>query len=506
MRIIDLLHKSAASHPQTTAAKCAALQISYPKMLADVRKLAEKLRTLKCAEGIKVALVLKNSIEYLISFFAVSAARGIILPLAPRMTTYELTACIEKADVSILITDPAGAKELSEKLSPNKAPTILSVEYDRDASLHMRLITTGKCITDHRNRDVALMVPTSGTTGPSKIAMLTDNQLISNMLAYRSLMAFAAHNIVYCALSMHHIYPICAQILTHASTGDTFLISDKPFFVHDFLNAVHTHNVTITALVPYMAVLLAQYPQPHRFNLETLQYVTLSGAKTPPSTYRSITEKYPHTCFINTYGMTEAGSRIAIAAPSPERFPIDSVGRPMPRVEVKIIDQNGKPAVAGAAGEILLKSSGVMKGYYNKPDLTARTIADGWLRTGDLGKLDQNGNLYILGRKKDIIITGGENVYPAEIEQCLTDHPAIREAVVVPRPHELLQEVPFAFIVAKSGVERPTSDDIIRFCKARLSTHKIPCSVRFVQKLPRLGTSKADRKLLRKTAAGLPLI
>ncbi|MCX5638227.1 MAG: class I adenylate-forming enzyme family protein, partial [Planctomycetota bacterium] len=491
---------SAANEPRRIAVKTDDNEISYRQILSDAYRLADQFKLLGCTQGVKVAIALNNSAEYLVSFFAISAAGGIILPLSTRMTPYEVARCIDRTDASIVITNRKYGKQLHSKLSGSNRITMIYVYYAVNKNLEVETGILGRCQADEENGDVALMVPTSGTTGMPKIVMLTDSNLISNMATYRSLMGFNGHNTVYSALSMHHIYCICAQILTHISLADTFVISDNPFFIKDFLKAVEAHNITITAFVPYMAILMAEYPEPHRFNLESLKYITLSGAKTPPSTYRLLTEKYGGIQFINTYGLSEAGSRVSIAAPFPNRFPIESVGRPMPEIDVRIVDEKRNIAAANFPGEIVIKSSGVMKGYYKQPDLTSETIINGWLKTGDLGKLDENGNLFILGRTKDIIVTGGENVCPLEIEECLLEHPAIHEAAVVARKHSLLQEVPCAFIVKNNHSDKPTPVDITEFCKSRLSNHKIPSSVIFLEKLPKLSSSKVDRATLKKMA------
>lgn len=503
MKIIDLLTNSAAGQPHRIAMKSGDIEVSYGQMLSDVYHLSERLKSAGCSGGVKVAIVLNNSAEYLISFFAVSAAGGIILPLSTRMTPYEVVRYVDRADVSIVITNQTYGKRLLNRLGGSNRVTVIYVRYDVNKNLGVEDCILADCEVDEENGDAALMVPTSGTSGLSKIVLLTDSNLISNMIIYRSLMGFDGHNAVYCVLSVHHIYCICAQILTHISLADTFVISDKPFFIKDFLKAVETYNVTITAFVPYMAILLAEYPKPQEFNLESLKYITLSGAKTPKSTYKLLTEKYRRIQFINTYGMSEAGSRISIAAPFPSRFPIESVGRPMPAVTVRIVDDEGNIATPNSPGEIVVKSSGIMKGYYKQPDLTAETIVNGWLKTGDIGKLDENGNLFILGRAKDIIITGGENVCLFEIEECLLEHPAICEAAVVAQKHKLLQEVPCAFIVKNNLPEKLTQVDIIEFCKSRLSSHKIPRSISFLEKLPKLSTSKVDRNALIKMADNL---
>jgi long-chain acyl-CoA synthetase len=437
------------------------------------------------------------------SFFAISAAGGIIVPLSTHTTPYEAAGYVDRADVSIVVTSQTCVKRLFGVSGTFKGITVMCVGYDIDKGLKVETHIGGECEPDEENGDVALMVPTSGTTGAPKIVLLTDDNLISNMAVYRLLMGFKGDNVVYCALLFRHIYCICAQILTHISLGDMFVITDRPFFIRDFLKAVHRAGITAAAFVPTMAILMAEYPEPDQFNLESLKYITISGAKMPKLAYSLLSEKYRGTKFINTYGMSEAGSRISIAAPFPDQFPVESVGRPMPSVSVRIVDDEGNNARVNCVGEIVVKGPGTMKGYYKQPDLTAETIVNGWLKTGDLGKLDEDGNLFVLARIKDIIISGGENICPFEIEECLIAHPAVREAAVVGQKDRLLQEVPCAFIVKSNHSEKPAPVEIVRFCKTRLSSHKMPRSIEFVESLPRLGTSKIDRKALKKMADNL---
>lgn len=503
MRIIDLLRNSATARPEAPAIRSGTFELSYRQMLKDAESLSQQLRLAGCTGGTKVAIVLENSAEYLVSFFAVSAAEGTILPLSTRMTPYEVARFVKRADVSIVITSEAWGKRLSGAAGEGLSIVVVNVRYDSSGKLAVDTVKGGSLETDESCGDIALMVPTSGTTGVPKIVMLTDANLLSNMAVYRLLMGFEGCQVAYCGLSLHHIYCICAQVLTHISRGDTLVVTSRPFFIRDFLKTVQRDTVTVSAFVPSMAILLVEYPQPEEFNVGSLRYITLSGAKTPSSTYRSLTERYPRIRFINTYGMSEAGSRISIAAPFPQDYPLESVGRAVPGVSVRIVDEKGNDLPADCAGEILVRSSGVMKGYYKQPDLTARTLVDGWLKTGDIGKLDQQGNLFILDRIKDVIITGGENVCPFEIEECLIRHPAVQEVAVVGRTDRLLQEVPCAFIVGSNGNRNPTDVDIKKFCRLRLSSHKVPRFVRFLDQLPRLGASKIDRNSLKKLAETL---
>jgi len=503
MKLIDLLKNSAQNEPQTTAVKSEETNLTYRQLLTYVNRTAEHLKSIVARKGANIAIILGNCPEFFIAFFAVSAADATVLPLSPAMTTYESLFFLKRADVSIVLTNEKYSRLLLNDKNRQKTKnlTIINIKYFRNSILKIRTEAKAQCPINKQTENVALMVHTSGTTGKPKLVMLTDSQLISNMFLYSSLMNFKQKNIVYCSLLLHHIYCICAQLLTHIYRTDTFILRNKPFFIKEFINQVHDNNVTITAFVPYMAILLAEVKNQKK-KLQSLKYVTLSGAKTPKATYETLTKKFPHINFINTYGMSEAGSRIAIAAPFPKNFPVESVGKPMPGVDVRIVDDNHNLLPPNTTGQIQVRSSGVAKGYYKQPKLTEKTIKNNWLNTGDIGKLDKKQNLFIIGRKKDIIISGANNLYPSEIEQILIEHPAVSQAVVVPKKDQRLQEIPVAFIVTKSHKNIETHE-LIAFCRKKLSTFKIPRLIKTIRKIPKLDTSKINRKKLKKMADNL---
>jgi long-chain acyl-CoA synthetase len=498
MKIIDLLIQAASRYPDRPAVNDNIGELSYGQILANVNILADHLRSVGVGSGVKVALRLPNSAAYLAAFFAISAAKATIVPLSSHMTTYELIKFINIADVSVLFTDKINKIKLANINDCKKHITLISIDSNINGGIKAEIAESHKVRRDLDDGDVALMVCTSGSTGQSKIVMLTDDQLLSNMYIYRAVMDFHGHNIVYCSLSLHHIYSICAQLLTHVSLGDTFIVDARPFFIKDFFNAVQNNTVTITAFVPYLAMMMAEYPDLGRYDISSLRYITLSGAKTPKRIYQKLVNTYPHVQFINTYGMSEAGSRIAVAAPNPKSFPLDSVGKPIPGVKVRITDEGGNILSVNRAGEVEVQSSGVCKGYYHQRQLTHNTIVNGWLKTGDLGRLDNDGNLYLVGRKKDIILCGGENIYPVEVEECLMENDDVREAAVIGIPDQRLQEVPCAFVVPKNG--QPDENDLIRFCKTRLSSFKVPRKIYFIDSLPKRGISKTDHGTLNRIA------
>jgi acyl-CoA synthetase (AMP-forming)/AMP-acid ligase II len=466
--------------------------------MIDVEHLSNYLLSAGCGPGVKVAIVLPNSGVYFASFFAISTSGATIVPMSSKMTAYEAGGFIKRADVSLVLTEKNFAGKLAEQLDDKEQIAIVTIEQNADSGLRIETFVAGKPRIDLENSDVAMIVYTSGTTGQSRIVMLTDDQLISNMFVYRSMLDLGGHNIVHCSLLLHHIYCICAQVLTHISLGDTFVVKDGPFFIKDFFKAVQKHKVTAAAFVPYMGILMAEYPDTGQFDLSSLKFITFSGAKTPKLVYQKLTKAFGHIRFINTYGMSEAGSRISIAAPDPSEFPVESVGRPIPGVKVKITDDSGKVLPPEYIGEVEVKGSGIFKGYFNQPQLTNEMIVDGWLKTGDLGRLDIKGNLYIAGRKKDIILCGGENIFPAEIEETIMENGSIKEVAVIGIPDSRLEETPCAFVVSKNGFCNET--DIIHFCRQKLSSFKVPRKVFFIDEIPRLDTAKIDRRHLKKIA------
>ena len=496
MKIIDLLRNSVKGQPDAVAVTGDGFAMTYSSFEQSVDELAEILGSSGCAPGIKVAIVLNKSVEYLISFFAISAAKGIIVPLSAGMTTHEISGFVKKADISIVITSKRNAGKLSDSLKDEI--TLIVADCDHGNALKVDVFYKNSVKTDAENIDVALMAFTSGSTGKAKATMLRDYHLITNMVTYRLVMGFAEHNVVYCAIPLHHIYCITAQLLTHISLGDTFVLPDGIFFIKDFFKMVEKYRVTISAFVPSMAMLMLESPQSSQFCLRTLRYITMSGAKTPSNVYRQLCRKFKHVKFVNTYGMTEAGSRISIAAPDPEDYPVESVGKPMHGIMVRIANGSGDIVGINEVGEVEVKSSGVMKGYYKQPELTSQTVVNGWLKTGDLGHLDEKGNLFLVGRKKELIISGGENIYPSEVEQCLLSHPEIIEAAVIGHYHKRLQEVPYAFVVRKKHVELDIPE-LISFCRKHLSTQKIPAGFQFLDQMPKVGTSKVDRLKLKRT-------
>jgi len=501
MKLVDLLKSGCERNPDSNIVQDSGQSMTYSDIYSDCLHLSKILQEYGMKPGVKIGIFLENSKEFLMAFFAVSAASCTIVPLFREMTIYELSGSIHTADLSAVISD---FKTSSKLLSSLQDVTIIGVEYCDDG-LKVQVIKACSTVVDEDNKDVALMVTTSGTTGKPKHVLLTDHQLISNLHQYLKVMKFSDRETVYCALPFSHIYCITAQILTHISRGDGYIISKGRFFIKDFFRSVQEQGVTITAFVPYLAILMADYPTPENYHLESLKQITLSGSKTPACSYLKLKDLYPNIRFINTYGMSEAGSRIAIAAPNPSRYPVDSVGKALPGVSIKIVEIKGDTLPVGKVGEICIKSSGLMKGYYRDPGLTSDVLSHGWFKTGDLGKMDSKGNLFIAGRLKEIIISGGKNISPYEIEECLLKHPKVLEAAVVAKKHPTRQEVPYAFIVCTGNASIGFSE-FVAHCRQYLSSYKIPHGFEIIEVLPKISASKINRRQLAQISSEEPLL
>jgi long-chain acyl-CoA synthetase len=292
-------------------------------------------------------------------------------------------------------------------------------------------------------------------------------------------------------LPLAHAYGIL--MLDVAYLSGVKIVMHPRFDVSAVLSAIERHRIAFFAGVPAMFVALLHAPDADRYDTSSLQGCGSGSAPLPVEVLKGFEQKF-HCELSEGYGLSEASAMLTSQRAGMPRKP-GSVGKPIPGVELLIVDEHDHPLPVGEIGEIIARGPNVMQGYYNMPDATAEALHNGWLHTGDMGRLDEDGDLYIVERKKDLIIRGGFNVYPRDIEEVLISHPAVVEVAVVGVPSERMGEEVKAFVVTSAPVE---IDTLMAYCRERLANYKTPAQIEFVDVLPRNTIGKIDKKELRK--------
>ena len=349
--------------------------------------------------------------------------------------------------------------------------------------------------------DVALMIYTSGTTGRPKGVMLTHQNLLSNAQALRQAGEAGGEREEERAVSLmclplaHSFGVVSMNTIAISRVKEGFSVLMRWFDPEEIFRLIEKYRVTMFAGVPTMYQVLLNHPAADRYDTSSLRTCVISAAPVTEELFNAFSKKFGCEMY-EGYGLTEAAPSVALSL---EHMPRKkgSCGVPLPGVEVRIFGDDGKELPRGEHGEIVVRGPNVMKGYYKAPEATAETLRGGWLRTGDIGYLDDEGYLYITDRKKDMIIKGGYNLYPSEIESYLAEQPGVLEVAVIGTPDEKYGEEVMAFVVPKPG-SGLTEDEVIRYAQARITKFKCPTRVKFLDALPKSLVGKVQKTQLRK--------
>ncbi|MDF2943097.1 MAG: putative AMP-dependent synthetase and ligase [Herbinix sp.] len=493
MRLSELLRVQSDS--QKLAIKYTNEQITYSQWHQSADELHTKLLTINDSKTDSIAVFLPNSIYYAVAYFGVMYSDKILVPIGVQAKAAEISSTVEYCECNLIISI-SSYKEL-----------LLDTFYDYKYKIKILLLDTNEVILinearefiessaylnqDHySDKDVAIMLHTSGTTSNPKRVMLTHANLINNVQANIESLRLTTNDIVLIALPMFFGYCNTAQFLTHLYLGATMVILDNIFLPKRFFEIVAKEKITNFTAVPSMLLMLLDYRYSELYDFTTLRYISFGGGKMPVDKLIQLIQKYPDIQFVQTYGQTECAPRVTALLAPYTLSKAGSVGLPIPNVKVKIFDEYDNELKENQIGEIVVQGNNVMKGYYKQPEITAQTIKNGWLKTGDLGYLDQDEFLYITGRIKNIIISGGINIYPEEIEQLLISHDCIDESCVVGENHDLLGEVPVAKVVLKHEI---TQSELREYCLSRLANYKVPVRFDFVKEIPKTYNGKTKR-------------
>lgn len=512
MYITQGLHRQVQQQADSSAIRSPERDLTFSELQQRVARLAGALKTLGVASGERVAMLSLNSHRYIEYYLAVPWADAVVNPINNRWSAAEIAYALNDSQTSVLIVDDAFKALASEVIE--QATSVRQVIHAGagDAPPGMlsyeALLAAAAPIEDVRRRDDSLygIFYTGGTTGTAKGVMLSHNNL-----SFSSLTALAAGNCVAGAVYLH-VMPMFH--LAGFSAINSLLISGATHVVlpsfapQAVLETISRERVTQVLLAPTMIQMLLRWCDDHpqeaaRLDLSSLKRILYGASPITPALLDRACQAFPSASFSQGYGMTELSPTACRLEPEHHSAEgqasgkMYSAGRAMDCVEVLIVDENDDEVARGTVGEIVVRGPTVMLGYWNRPEETARALRNGWMHTDDCAWMDDEGFVYIVDRLKDMIISGGENIYSSEVESALSSHPAVAQCAVIGIPSEQWGESVHAVIVLKPGTQTHL-DDLQRHCRERIAGYKCLRSVEFRDSLPLSGVGKVLKTELRK--------
>jgi len=491
----SLLEHAAAGQPDHPALRLDDLVLTY----AQLHEAAGRMSALLAARGVepgdRVGIMLPNVPAFPIAFYGALAAGAVVVPMNPLLKSREVAYYLDDSGARVVLAWHAAAGEAAKGAADAGAQAIAVETADLTDVLNESV--PGQAAQPGHGRqgeDDAVILYTSGTTGRPKGAQLTHAGLIRNAeLTARTLLKNNPDDVVMGCLPLFHVFGLtCGLNATVAAAGTLTLL--PRFDPAKALQIIERDAVTIFEGVPTMYAAILHYPQADPAMAATLRVCVSGGASMPVEILRGFEEKFG--CMIlEGYGLSETSPVASFNHPDRVRKP-GSIGTPVEGVQMRLVDEAGQDVPDGEIGEIAIRGHNVMKGYWNKPEATAEAIPDGWFRTGDMARMDSGGYYYIVDRKKDLIIRGGYNVYPREIEEVLHEHPAVAEVAVIGMPHPELGEEVGAAVALKPGASA-TPEELRAFARDRVAAYKYPRRVWLVDALPKGPTGKILRREVR---------
>ena len=493
----SLLDRAAADHPDHPAIRLDDLVLTY----AQLREAAGRMAALLAAHGVqpgdRVGIMLPNVPAFPISFYGALAAGAVVVPMNPLLKSREVAYYLGDSGARVVLAWHAAAGEAAKGAADAGAQAIAVQAPDlADLLADYEPVWSDPAWSDpgRDGDDDAVILYTSGTTGQPKGAELTHAGLVRNAeLTARTLLKNSPDDVMMGCLPLFHVFGLTCGLNATVAAANTLTLLPR-FDPAKALAIIGRDAVTIFEGVPTMYAAILHLPDADPAMAATLRVCISGGASLPVEVLRGFEEKFG--CMIlEGYGLSETSPVASFNLPDIERKP-GSIGVPIEGVQMRVVGDDGQPVPAGEIGEIAIRGHNVMKGYWNKPEATAEAITDGWFRTGDMAKVDSDGYYYIVDRKKDLIIRGGYNVYPREIEEVLHEHPAVAEVAVIGIPHpELGEEV--AAAVALKPDATATPEELRAFARDRMAAYKYPRQIWLVNALPKGPTGKILRREVR---------
>jgi len=484
MNLAENLLKTAAEHPDRVAIKFDDFELTYAALDGASALAAGWLRDLGVGPGDRVGIMLPNIPQFPIIYYGVLRAGAVVVPMNPLFKEREVEFYLSDSGAKVIFAWDG----VADQAQPGAEAAGAAFEVvDGDFSQRLGSHHPAPEVVDRAPDDTAVILYTSGTTGKPKGAELTHSNLLSNVTATVALFDGSSDDVIFGGLPLFHSFGQMCGLNSAVTCGATLTLIPR-FDPTKALEVLQRDKVTIMQGVPTMYVALLQHPQHGDYDTSTLRLSVSGGASLPVEVLRGF-EKDFDAILLEGYGLSETSPVASFNHADRERK-AGSIGTPIVDVEMRLVDSDWNDVPEGEIGEIAIKGPNVMKGYWQRPDATAEVIKDGWFRTGDLATLDDEGYYFIVDRAKDMIIRGGYNVYPREVEEILYEHPAVAEAAVVGVPDATLGEEIGAAITLKPGATA-TADEIGEFVRERIAAYKYPRIVWFLDEgLPKGPTGK----------------
>ncbi len=479
-------------------------QWSYADLDDEVNALAAGLGKLGLGEGDLVALIARNCPAYLITTLAVAKIGGVFLPLNTGLHQRELDYLLGHSGAVAVATEEEffetvssichGLPGIRHRLSFSSAVPVGWVGYHQLVESH-----AGERVgnVDRQDDDLQRVLYTSGTTSRPKGAMITHGNCNANMDAQVVELGLTRQDRILNFAPLYHVGGLDIPGFGTWYVGATMVLLRR-FDARRILEVVSQERITGMVMVATMVHLIRQLEDRTDFDTDSVKWLIFS--QVPESLYHETREVFRKARLIEGYGMTETCNGVSYLDEAHMLSKTGSVGRPMPRVDIRVVDESGNPAPVGELGEIVMRGPTVGPGYWRDPVATTAAHRQGWFHSGDIGRFDEDGYLYVIDRLKDMIRSGGENIASSEIEEVIYRHPAVYEAAVIGVPHPKWVETPKAFVVLHRGTEL-TAHQLIAHCRERLAGFKIPRHVEFTESLPRNPTGKVLKTVLKEREA-----
>lgn len=523
LRVFDFLDEAAKRFPQQACTIFEEHVLTYSRMAELTDQLAHGLIALGLQKGERVGILLPNLPQYVLAYYAVLKAGGVVSAMNPAYTPREIEAQIRDSGSVFLIAGEA-SRALVDQL-PSDLPlrkwifTALEDAFSmqdwyplplmNQAEAQRRIFTLEEVTrwaspekdrkADISPEDIAIFQYSGGTTGIPKAAIGLHRNLVANTLQFRAWLSGMedGKETVLLAIPLYHVYGMVVGMSVGASMAARMVLIPNPRDLPKLLNAIQTYQVSFFPGVPTLYALINQHPlvQSGEVNLRSIR-ACISGSAPLLEEVRVRFESLTGAKLMEGYGLSEAPTATHCNPMLGEKRP-GSIGLPLPDVDCRIVSlEDGETDLpVGEAGELLIRGPQVMQGYHNRPEETRQTLRNGWLYTGDIARMDEDGYFYVLDRKKDLIKVSGYQVWPREVEEVIATHPSVQEVGVAGIPHPVRGEAVKAWVVVKPGYTL-SADDIIQWCKQSLVYYKIPIEVEFLERLPRSTVGKLLRRVL----------